>query len=201
MSALGLIFIVVINLLISWFNAKSTGKIWLESKAVGGWVRLMAWCGAIISAVGFTYCYSIIITMGLLMTNTISEQIAQYVFNLTYLLVVVPIIGAGLIVTINSWIMFARERSLKNLGVASWNTFAQAFNMYNALDGVPSAFSSISDLFDFDGDSDNAKSMIVIAIVLFAVVGGIATTMYIMQKEYGQLGVSQEIRDSHQPIR
>ena len=43
-----MLFLVLgLNLVISFLNARNVGRIWAESKAVGGWVRLLAWCGAI----------------------------------------------------------------------------------------------------------------------------------------------------------
>lgn len=53
-----LIFLVLlINCVISFWNAKVSGKIWAESKGIGGWIRILAWCAAIQSAVGFSYVY------------------------------------------------------------------------------------------------------------------------------------------------
>ena len=38
-----MLFLVLgLNLVISFLNARNVGRIWAESKAVGGWVRLLA---------------------------------------------------------------------------------------------------------------------------------------------------------------
>ncbi len=46
MSTLTILLLVILNFGISWWNAKVTGQIWLESKAIGGISRVMAWVGA-----------------------------------------------------------------------------------------------------------------------------------------------------------
>ena len=57
-----LIGVMILNLVISFLNARNVGRIWAETKAVGGWIRLLAWCGAIQSAVGFTFVYAIVVS-------------------------------------------------------------------------------------------------------------------------------------------
>ena len=37
------LLIVAIGLGVAYWNARIAGKIWLESKAVGGWIRVVAW--------------------------------------------------------------------------------------------------------------------------------------------------------------
>ncbi len=46
--------ILALNFGISWWNARSCGRAWVESKAVGGSIRVLVWCGAIQSAIGFS---------------------------------------------------------------------------------------------------------------------------------------------------
>ena len=66
MSTLTILLLVILNFGISWWNAKVTGQIWLESKAIGGISRVMAWVGAIMAAIGFTYSFAIIVSFGLM---------------------------------------------------------------------------------------------------------------------------------------
>ena len=94
--------------------------------------------------------------------------------NLIYIMIIVPLIGSGIFITIQSWIAFARDKSLSNLGVAGWNTFAQAYNTYNAIQSFGPALDSVQQglggLFSDDGDSDNstARVILLVAIVLLA---------------------------------
>ena len=57
-----LIGVMILNVVISFINARNVGRVWAESRAVGGWIRLLAWAGAIQSAVGFTYVYGILVS-------------------------------------------------------------------------------------------------------------------------------------------
>ena len=96
-----------------------------------------------------------------------------------------------------SWIAFARDTSLSNLGVAGWNTFAQAYNTYNAIQSFGPALDSVQQglggLFSDDGDSDNstARVILLVAIVLLA---GVLTTSVIVRRYEASLPVSEEIR-------
>ena len=56
-----LFLLVLVNIGISYWNAKQAGRVWAESKGVGGWIRILVWCAAIQSAVGFTSAYAIIL--------------------------------------------------------------------------------------------------------------------------------------------
>src|SRR6266436_2256340 len=50
-----LFLLLILNFAISWFNAWSVGRVWIESKMIGGLFRMTVWCGAIMSAFGFTW--------------------------------------------------------------------------------------------------------------------------------------------------
>src|SRR5260370_8046537 len=49
--------LLILNFAISWFNAWSVGRVLVESKMIGGFFRMTVWCGAIMSACGFTWVY------------------------------------------------------------------------------------------------------------------------------------------------
>src|ERR1700688_2728642 len=55
--------LLIVNLGISWWNARVTGLDWIEAKAIGGYVRFMCWMGWLMSAVGFTWCYVLILAV------------------------------------------------------------------------------------------------------------------------------------------
>lgn len=187
-----------INLFISYFNAKGAGQIWAESKATGGWVRLLTWCGAIQAAIGFSMFYLVMLAFIAVGTGFIPEKSLSFLSSLYYIVIIVPLVGTGIIITIQSWINFAREKSLTNLGVAGWNTFAQAYNMYNMVNSFGSAFESVKEGFAFlssDDDSDSDASEKVILLVILTFVLGIITTMVIIRKNTATLPVSEDIRD------
>lgn len=58
------------------------------------------------------------------------------------------------------------------MATAGWNTYAQASNMASAAENLPDAFDTVGELFS----GDNKGSGLVIALVIFALVGGVFTT-------------------------
>jgi hypothetical protein len=123
--------------------------------------------------------------------------------SLIYLMIIVPAIGSGIIITIQSWINFAREKSLMNLGVAGWNTFAQAYNTYNAIQSFGPALDTVQEglggLFDGDGDSDNStmRVLLLAAIILLA---GVMTTTVIIRRYEASLPVSEAVRSGNRDL-
>lgn len=198
-----LIGVMIINLIISFLNARNVGRIWAESKAVGGWIRLLAWCGAIQSAVGFTFVYAIVVSYIAVSTGYLPASMLGVLSSLIYLMIIVPAIGSGIIITIQSWINFAREKSLMNLGVAGWNTFAQAYNTYNAIQSFGPALDTVQEglggLFDGDGDSDNSSLRVILlaAIILLA---GVMTTTVIIRRYEASIPVSEAVRNGNRNL-
>lgn len=204
MSMLLLIGVMILNLIISFLNARNVGRVWAESKAVGGWVRVLTWCGAIQSAVGFTFVYAIVIAYIAVSTGYLPPQMLNVLMSLVYLLIIIPAIGSGILITIQSWINFARDKSLMNLGMAGWNTFAQAYNTYNAIQSFGPALDTVQEglggLFDGDGDSDNSSLRVILlaAIVLLA---GVMTTTVIIRRYEASLPVSEEVRRGNRDLQ
>ena len=198
-----LIGVMILNLVISFLNARNVGRIWAESKAVGGWIRLLAWCGAIQSAVGFTFVYAIVVSYIAVSTGYLPASMLGLLSSLIYLMIIVPAIGSGIIITIQSWINFAREKSLMNLGIAGWNTFAQAYNTYNAIQSFGPALDTVQEglggLFDGDGDSDNStmRVLLLAAIILLA---GVMTTTVIIRRYEASLPVSEAVRSGNRDL-
>lgn len=48
-----------LNVVLSAVNAWGCGKSWTETKHAGGLAHFMNWMGAVMSASGFTWCYTI----------------------------------------------------------------------------------------------------------------------------------------------
>jgi len=181
-----IVLIWFLNFVISWFNAWGCGKSWTETKHVGGMAHFMNWMGAIMSASGFTWCYTILACLlGGSITHTVDGKSVPYltpqqveaVASAGYLIVIFPIIGAGIAITIHSWRVFAERRSLRNGAIAGYNTFADAYNIYHAVRGVPSAWGAVSKLFK---GNDSKGSTLVLVIALFALLAGVLTTYTII---------------------
>ena len=196
-----MLIVLLLNLGISFWNAKQAGSIWAESKGLGGWVQVLAWCAAIQSAIGFTYVYTVAIAFVANSFGYLSASSLGVLFNLMYLMIILPLLGTGLAITISSWIAASREKSLASLGIAGWNTFATAYNAYNAVNSFGAAFSSVSDafgsMFDGDGDSDSYRVILLAAI---AVLAGVVTTVTIMHRYEASLPVSDYVRNQYRDL-
>ncbi|WP_175787508.1 hypothetical protein [Burkholderia anthina] len=175
-----------LNLAVSWLNCYMLGGIWAESKAVGGFSRVLAWCGAVQSAVGFSSVIGAVMGYALFVTGHLPPKVAAGAVSLWYLLVIIPVIGTGLLITIQSWIVACRERSLLSMGAAAYNTFAQLHNMYGALDGIPEGLGAVGKLFD-SKDKDSAPVLLAIVLVVVALGGGILLTALLIRKYAGRL--------------
>jgi hypothetical protein len=189
-----LFLLVIVNFAISWFNAWGCGKTWTSTKARGGMPHFMNWMGAIMSASGFTWCYVVVLAIVATMipiedettkvvAPLLSQAQAKVVFDLGYLVIIFPVLGSGLAITVQSWRAFARSRSVGDGAVAGWNTFAQFSNIHDAMRYVPNAWEGVSSLFSGgkDDDSDDFKVKIIIILVAAALLGGVLTTLGIIR--------------------
>lgn len=178
-----MIFLWILNFGISILNAIGCGMAWNDTRQAGGFAHFMNWMGAIMAAVGFTWCY--LILFGAVATvipitdddgNTaplLSGESLEALYNLGYLMIIGPAIGSGLAITVNSWMAFAKRRSFGDGMVAGWNTYAQVSNTMSAIQHVPEVSSSLGDFFKSDKDNKGAVVIVLAAVALF---GGILTT-------------------------
>jgi len=192
---LGILFLV--NLAISWHNAKVTGRLWAEAQAAGGWARFLVWCGAIMAACGFTDCYTIILSFIAHGLGYLPDKYLDLTFKLEYALTILPVLGTGLVIWANSLVNAWKERTLAHLGAAAWNTYAQLHNTYSAVRDLPGV---IDDLFkgfsgknseggdwgSSDSDSGGKWLFLAVLIVLFALLAGVLTTVAIIKIEAGK---------------
>ncbi len=180
----------LLNFSISWLNAWGCGKTWTESKHAGGVPHFLNWCAAIMSAAGFTWCYLVILGgIGTVIpikgddgvtAPLLSGASAQAFADLGYLLVVFPILGSGLALTVHSWGVFWRQRNFSSGAVAGWNSFAQVYNTMSALEYVPAASRGLSRFFGDSKTKDKAKALVLVLVAL-AAIGGILTTRAILR--------------------
>lgn len=179
----------VLNLGISIFNAVVVGKGWVEAKHAGGWRRFMAWMVATMAACGFTWCISIPLGVAAHLAGWLDARHLQLFFETTYIVIVPFVLTSGMAITIQSWAR-AYRGSLADKGVATWNTFAQAYNTYQAVEGFGSAFGdvfgSLSDSLTKDEDSGaGAMALLVLILVAVSAGGGILITMAIIKHYAG----------------
>jgi len=183
-----LALLIVLNLAISAFNAWAVGDSWHETKVVGGFPRFMAWMGAIMAAVGFSWVSLILIALaaGPAGFGKMPDKYVQATFDLGYLAIIIPCIGSGLAITVDSWAYFWRKRTFGGGAVASYNTFADAYNMYSALQYAPTAWEHLADIFggsshSSSDDDDDGWTKWVIILAAIAILAGVMATVIIIK--------------------
>lgn len=183
-----LVLLLALNFAISWWNCYAVGGIWAESAALGGWPRVLAWCGATQAAVGFSSVIGFALGAILHAAGVLPPKVAQGAAAIWYLLIIVPAIGTGLVITIHSWIAAFRERSLMNMGAAAYNTVAMAHNIYSAVDGVGEAVASIRELMSSDDDGEGSGvALAALVLALAALASGVLLTVALIRRYAGRL--------------
>lgn len=159
----------------------------------------MIWMGAIMSASGFTWCLLILLSMIGTVVPLDSKDQSHIVYLVTpemfkaavelgYLVIIGPILGSGLAITLDSWAHFYRRRTWGSGALAGYNTFAQVYNTYNAVSAIPSIIKDLGGFFGGNkssskSDSDGASGvaiLIVVGLVALALLGGILITRAII---------------------
>lgn len=177
MEILVLFFFLVLNGAISFLNAYGAGAMYSEAKAVGGWTRVVNVSALIMAACGWSWVILTIETIVVVTTGYLEPVEAEAMFNLGYLFLIIPIIGSGFALWANSLIRAFKTRRFGDIGVAGWNTFAQAHNIYNAAKYAPGAIESVMNAFG--KSKDGRKLLAIILFVIIALGGGILITVAI----------------------
>jgi hypothetical protein len=125
----------------------------------------------------------------------IDERAMNATLWLGYLILLPGFIVGGTVLWIASLVVAWRRRDLPGMGVAAWNTFAEASNLYGSVSGVSGAFKSIGSPAS-DADEDEAKVaviviVIVVLIVVTALAAGLITTDLIRRPYAGSRPLPQ----------
>jgi hypothetical protein len=143
----------IFTLFISTINALTVGSVWRFKGKLSGWMQFIVWSGRIMAVIGF-FMVILIVVVWVMYQFSLFEILAQAlfnvelthaavgllmesIFNLSYLLIIFPVIGLGLGITVHSWITAFREKSLLSGGLALYNTGATVYNIVNAVRFVP----------------------------------------------------------------
>ena len=190
-----LYLILALNFGVSWWNARTCGRAWVESKAVGGSIRALVWCGAIQSAIGFSsvFLFPLLFLANNAFPDYFTDDQLNGAVSLWYVTIIFPALGTGLIITIESWIAAYRQHSLINLGLAAYNTLAQVHNTMGAINGLGPAFQAVGKLFasaaagrgDAKGKAAILGAMIAVAVVVLALSAGVILTAVLIHRYAG----------------
>jgi len=188
---IGPILIWLLNFGISIWNAYAVGLAWVETKHRGGWPRVTAWAGAVMSACGFSWCYLIILVYVAHGLGWLDNDHVEIALKLGYLVLIPGILSSGMVITLDSWARAYRQRSIANFGVAAWNTYAQIHNTFHAIRDIDKAFGSVVDALPgrSSGNSDKKDGvtafLILFLVVILALVSGVLTTAVIISRVAG----------------
>ncbi len=176
-------FVILLNLGISFWNARACGQAWDESKAIGGWLHFVTWSALVQSVIGFSMAYVAVIGGIAAGAGLLPPKAVHALFSLWYLAIIFPLLGSGIALTIQSWIVAYRERSLLSMGVAGWNTYAQVSNTMDAMGGVSEALGKVGEFFDSDDEVQaTAVKLAVVALFMASIGGGALTTWTIVSR-------------------
>jgi hypothetical protein len=185
MSVLFFVALWGLNFGISWFNAWSVGRSWADSKVAGGWTRVVVWSAAVMSASGFTWCYLFVLAMGAQASGYLEQEYVVLMLKLGYVVIILPILGSGMAIWIDSLTTAWRRRSFADISIAGWNTYAQVHNTYSAARALPGMLGDIADAFKprkrSSDDAKGAALVLVVLLVVLAVCGGVLTTTLIIR--------------------
>ena len=191
-ASIWLVLILALNFGVSWLNARSCGRAWVESKAAGGLVRVLVWCGAIQSAVGFSsvFLFPLLFVANAMAPDYFTADQLDAAVSLWYLTIILPALGTGLLITIESWIAVYRQHSLANIGVAAYNTLVQAHNTMGAINSFGPALSAVGKAFgsvaksrgDAKGKAALLGLMIAVAVVVIALSAGVVLTATLIHR-------------------
>ncbi len=160
-------FLLALNVGISWWNCRVCGLGWEPARREGGLPLVLCWCGVVQSAVGFSMPF--LLAESLLVAHYGYPKAAHAMTQLWYVAVIMPVLGTGIVITLNSCVEAYRRRDLASVGAAVYNVGAMASNTYDAATHLGPAFSELGDFFSSD-DDDEGGPVILLAVIVGVVI-------------------------------
>lgn len=152
MSILIIGLLMIWNLFVCASNAYYAGRTWNEG--AGMWMKCVLWAALIMSVCGFAEVLAISISGIGLLAHFITQAQFKIILELVYGTIIVPVLGTGLIITIESWRQFVRDKDWMSGASATYNTLAMASNIYSLSKSGGSIFKDIGKFLSSD-DEDN----------------------------------------------
>ncbi len=166
----------ILNLLITWWNAKQIGSTWFEAKIVGGWRRFMSWMGAVMVFCGVTWCLSLVVGVVLLLTNVLPPDAVGLMLEICFVVMAPCLLVSLYAITLDSWRIAFQTGRLGDTAIAGWNTFATIYDTAQIADGIGPA---LGDIFEKAGKvasgDDEAGCYIMAGLIALAILASSAT--------------------------
>ena len=171
MMIFAFILIFIINPLISFANAYIVGKEWKNIQYGSIWDKTLAVSGLIQSIAGFSMpTLGILLFIGYI-TKYLSMNQINIGIDLLWVSIIVPVVGSGIIITIQSIKDAIKEKSFGSGAVAFWNLGATIENIINMVSNFGSVISDISSRSDDEDDSSKLVIVFIVGISLLLSVG------------------------------
>lgn len=170
-------FMILLTLGISVWNAYAVGSSWPYARVQGGFGKLTAISGGVISGIGFSMVIAVVLMYLGATFNIVGPESLYYFSKLFPALIIVPMVLAGSIITISSW-KYALSKNqggferMTNIALAGWNTYATASNIIS----MPGIFKRV-----FDSDDDRDITVTVLIIALLAIASGFAVSYFLIK--------------------
>jgi len=181
--------LLIINLIIAIVNAISVGRNWSAVRQMSGMVKWSAYSVFIMSVIGFTQIYLIILLwlsphlLPIIGVHGIDQYMVLQLFSdITFILIITAIIPSGLLMWYNSALHFWKNKNLGSGAILTWNTFAQVRNISVAVRGLPKAIRRIKETLSGSGNGKGKLIIIVGLAVVFVLLAGYFTTNTIVNK-------------------
>lgn len=163
-----------LNLLIAWYNARIAGESWDEAKVMGSGYRILVWCLAIESALGFACAY----LAALSIVRILPPPVALAVTMLNIVLLLPALIVFSFTFLVQSATALWRMQNLRTVGTTAWNAAMSYYNASRAKD-IPKAFRELRSMLQ---SKDGGKAVwAALAVVLLALGGGAISTWLIIR--------------------
>ncbi len=200
MSTFLMIFVVLLNVGIAWWNTYAVGSVWNDTKISGSKFNMaLLYSGAIQSVAGFSV--PIILALTWVMTSYLSSgatpklsaddvnAVWAGVMNLWYVSIIIPVVGSGFIIWGHSVKTAYEQRDWSSIGVASWNTFAQINNTVSMFNNLGPALKGIGGLTK----KKEGLPILVLLIVVVSLLSSVLLTVYLI-KHYAAKATSYAIQ-------
>ncbi|HYK93698.1 MAG TPA: hypothetical protein VEY07_06615 [Thermoplasmata archaeon] len=194
-----LALIIVFDFVLSLWNAYSSGVIWglLRSQPGKTFSKVSAFAGLGLAFAGMAYATTIILAWVAWQIGFLAIWDFLYLVSFDFLVFGAMIIGFGLVVTVQSITIAYRQRNFGSIAIATWNTFAEVWDIATYAQGFQTAASVMK------GDRRDRSN--VTAILLVAVAIALIITYFAfrqgLQKASGAIAQSprQEAADEAGP--
>jgi hypothetical protein len=169
-SPLAFALLLVVNVVISFLNARAIGPVWRHRGEMGWGLWLVVWSAAVQSAIGFSLPVMLLELLGAYAAHWLPVGGAKLAFSVWYVMVVVPLVGTGITLTANALVAAWKRPSARNVAASAWNVAVTADDFHHLAPAVQHASSAIGD-FDFSGGDDGEGVLAIVVVVGIVVIG------------------------------